>query len=412
MMKKSAQVIILMVFCLTNFVLNAQEQLQHPTRLFKVEDGKLYVNRNQPMYLFIGASPDVNAPMQRIESQTTPKYANPFYFDAEGHNTIRTPSQVDTITKQIVYPLADIIFDVYADGIAPVTKATFNNAVSYTKDGKTYFGKGLSVILSARDQMSGVDQTYFSLDGSPFKVNNEALTFDQEKEYSLSFYSVDNVGNVETINQNSFMVDTTPPVANWSLEGTVHGNAASGSSKIVIMAQDVLSGIKHIKYQIDEQTVRNYTNGISLNTLPSGAYQLRYWAEDNVGNVFEGSDGGTNVYAFVVDRTPPSTFAHVVGDHFIDNKFTYVSSRSKCQLMAEDTISGINNIIYGFEQRIMDEIYEQPFHFEDKTGLQTVYFQALDMVSNRSTIEKISVFMDNLEPVSRIEYTGPQFLYP
>lgn len=166
--------------------------------------------------------------------------------------------------------------------------------------------------------------------------------------------------------------------------------------------------MKQIRYQISDQPVRVYKDGINLSALPTGAYELKYWAEDNVGNVFEGNDVGTSVIAFVVDRTPPTASSVVIGDQAA-GKLLYVSPRSQIELSARDTVSGIHNIIYGYSQRFMDEIYEAPFALEDKHGLQTVWFQALDMVSNRSVIEKLTIFMDNEAPLTRIEYQGPQF---
>src|SRR5690554_722751 len=385
-----------------------QERLEHPSRFYKAEDGKLYANKNAPMYLFIGGSPNSTEDLYRLESERTPKFANPFYFDTEGFNSIRTPSQVDTVTKQIVYPLADIIFDVYADGIKPVTKASFNSSNRFEKSAKVFYNNGLTIHLIASDKMSGVQNSYFSINTHPFTEYIDTLRFDEEGEYQLSFYSVDNVGNVEEVQTYQFIIDATPPVANWSLDGNVHGMAASGESKIIILAKDNQSGLKKISYQINDQPIRIYKDGISFNDMPSGEYKLRYWAEDNVGNIYEGNDVGTSVFAFIVDKTPPTASNFVVGDQFLGD-LLYVSPSSKCELAAHDTISGIRNIIYGYSQRFMSEIYEEPFHFEDKHGLQTVWFQAFDLVANSSVIEKLTVFMDNEPPITRVEYEGPQF---
>ncbi len=389
-------------------LLSGQARLNHPAKMHQAENGKLYVNKHQPMYLYIGSTPTSTENMHRLESHKTPQYTNPFYFDTEGLNTIRTPSQVDTITKQVVYPVADIVFEVFADGLAPTTKVMWSNAVRYVNSGKVFYGKGLSVSMTATDQMSGVQNIYVSRNSQPYTAYTDTLHFEEESDYTIRVYAVDHVGNVEEDKTFEFSIDATPPVANWSLEGNVHGRAASGDSKIIIAAKDSRSGLKQIRYQINDQPVRIYKDGINLSALPTGEYALKYWAEDNVGNVFEGNDVGTSVIAFVVDRTPPTASSLVLGDQSV-GKVLYVSPRSQIELSARDTVSGIHNIIYGYSQRFMDEIYEAPFALEDKHGLQTVWFQALDMVSNRSVIEKLTVFMDNEAPISRIEYDGPQF---
>lgn len=405
---KNRLLLVFLVFAVNSVVLMGQDRLDHPSKMYQAENGKLFVNKHQPMYLFIGNAPASTENMHRLESHETPQYSNPFYFDTEGLNTIRTPSQVDTITKKMVYPVADIVFDVYADGMAPVTKVSWSKADRHVDNGSVFYRKGLKVSLEAADQMSGVEQIYISKNGAPFLACTDTLRFDAEGDYELKVYAVDHVGNAEDVQSYQFTIDATPPVANWSLEGNVHGKAASGDSKIVIAAKDTRSGLKQIRYQINDQPVHVYKDGIDLSVLPTGEYALKYWAEDHVGNVFEGNDVGASVLAFVVDRTPPTASSLVLGDQFM-GEVLYVSPRSQLQLSARDTVSGIHNIIYGYSQRFMDEIYERPFRLEEKQGLQTVWFQALDMVSNRSVIEKITVFMDNEAPMSRIEFDGPRF---
>ncbi len=400
--------IIAFIIVSSFFKMWGQEQIIAYPRIYKAPDGKLYVNKNLPMYLFIGNSPGTKGELSRLESKDSPQYTNPFYFDTEGHNTIRTPSKVDTITKKTVYPISDIIFDVYADGLPPKSKATFENAFKFMKDGKLFYGKGLMVSITANDQTSGVDKTYYSIDNQPYLQYLKPIEFSQAKSYTLKYYSCDNVGNIESVATHNFTVDITPPVATWTLEGDVFENAASGTSNIVLMAQDSESGIKHIKYQVDDRPVTIYKNGISLSTIPSGAYKLRYWAEDNVGNIFEGADGGTNVYAFVVDRIPPKTSSQIIGDKFV-GKNVFVSERSLCQLIAIDEQLKVRTIIYGLGTPVLTEIYDQPFSFVKKPGVQTIYFQAWDMVANQSVIDKVTVFMDIDEPVTRIDYSGPQF---
>ncbi len=407
------RIFILIALFLTSIFVNyaiCQEQLTHPAKFYQSDNGKLYVNRNEPMYLFLGSKPDSQGELHRLESESSKKYSNPFYFDSEGYNTVRTPWRVDTITRKVVYPLEDVIFEVYADGIPPKTKALLSGATQFKKGDRVYYGAGLKIELNAVDATSGVGGTFYSVNGSAYTPYNDAFELSEENEYHLKYYSIDNVGNVEEVSQLSFIVDTSAPVGNWTLEGDVFGQIASGNSKIIIMGHDELSGIKQIRYQINDKQIKTYTNGINLSDLPSDEYQLDYWIEDNVGNVFRGSDGGVNVVqTFVVDQSIPSTSAEIIGDQYRD-KLLYVSLRSLCQLDATDSVSGIRNIVYGFDnKRLMPEIYEEPFPFNEKKGVQIVYFQAFDRVENRSVIEEFPVYMDFDAPQTRINYEGPQF---
>ena len=84
-MKLCLNVVGILVFSI--LFASAQEPQTHPMKMFTDTDGKLYINKTQPMYLFLGTSADPTQ-VEKLPSQSTPKYANPFYFDTEGRNTI------------------------------------------------------------------------------------------------------------------------------------------------------------------------------------------------------------------------------------------------------------------------------------------------------------------------------------
>jgi hypothetical protein len=409
-MKKITYALILLT--ITTFQLKSQKQLEHPKKMHKDAEGKLFINKNQPMYLFLGTDPNNRSEAKKLESEASEKYANPFYFDSEGLNTVRTPSQVDPVTKQLVYPIADIVFEVYADGIAPKTNSQFLNTKTYTKENVRYFGPSLKVTLRSSDKTSGIENIYYSINGSPYQIYTDSLSFNEEQEYTVKYYAVDFVGNVEEVNVQKFTIDKTPPSHNWKFGGETSGKTVSGRSLIELMATDAKSGVKNIKYQIDDKPVRLYSAPIALSQINTGEHDFKYWIEDNVGNI-AGEDNGTDkevkVYAFIVDDVNPTTSANVEGDQYAGSKYLYVSTRSKCKLDGEDDQLGINKITYSFNNKKLDNVYESPIAFETANGPQAVFFQSYDMVANKSNIETLVVYMDNEEPITGIDFKGPQF---
>lgn len=390
---------------------HSQSPKKHPQKMHQAENGKLYVNKHQPMYLHLSTSPDGTGDAQKLESQSTPQYANPFYFDSEGLNTIRTPSQVDPITKKLVYPVADIVFEVYADGLAPETKTAYKNTTKYRKEGKVYYGSALEVELSATDATSGIETIFYSLNGAPYQPYASHLNLDEEQDYQLSFYSVDHVGNSEDVEQHVFSVDKTAPNVNWKLMGDISGKTASGRSSIELLAMDALTGVKRIQYQIDDQPAQTYTKPIDLGLVSNGEHRFKFWAEDFVGNTSNpnnGMDNGLDVYAFIVDDVAPTASAMIQKDQHV-GKYLYVSPRSRCQLNGEDDLLGVNKILYSFNHQKLDAQYKSPLAFEDIKGLQAIFYQSWDMVANKSAIEKLVVYMDNEAPQTGIDFEGPQF---
>ncbi|MCG8580137.1 MAG: hypothetical protein MI866_09485 [Bacteroidales bacterium] len=393
----------------------SQEQARHPKKMYRNEEGRLFANKHQPMYLMLSTTPDAKGDTEALESETCPKYANPFYFDSEGLNTIRTPSQVDPETKELVYPVADVVFQVYADGIAPTTKATFSKANKHVRNDSVFYGAGLTIELSAYDKTSGLDKTYYSINDEDFKIVEGTINISEEKHYSLKYYSVDNVGNVESIKEKLFIVDKTAPAVNWKLVGDVSGKTVSARSKIELLAVDKVTGVSHIKYQLNDDPVKTYTKPIDLSMIENGNHDFKFWASDKVGNRSDGSShtediagGDMTTFSFVIDYDPPEATATIIGDQF-QGKYLYVSERSKCELDAKDNQLVVDRTMFGTNRVEINNKYDKPFAFDTQKALQAIYFQSYDMVENKSKVGKLSVFMDTEAPSTGIDYSGPQF---
>ncbi|WP_075590890.1 OmpL47-type beta-barrel domain-containing protein [Labilibacter marinus] len=406
-------------------MLVAQQPLNHPKKMYKSAEGKVYANKHQPMYLFLGTSPNPASGVEELKSHSTPQYASPFYFDSEGLNTVRTPSQVDTVTKKIVYPEADIVFEVYADGLAPATSSHFLQAKSYVNEGAIFYNQNLKIVLKAKDKVSGVEDVYYSLNGSAYSKYQDTLSFETAGEYMLKYYAVDHVGNVEEEKEKTFTIDNKKPTVNWAFHGEVSGNTISGNSTIKLLAMDETTGIKSIKYRIDDGAEKTYYKPISTSFLKTGTHQLVFWAEDNVGNISDvagdsnGSVAGVNneMFSFVVDDVAPTVGCEIKGD-FYKGKYQYVSGRSKAQIQGKDDLVGIFKILYSFNSKSLDKTcfdvmvntdWAEPIPFPQEDGVHTLYYQANDLVSNVSNIEQLQVYVDMETPYSGVDYKGAQF---
>ena len=85
-MKKYLFIVSFLIF-LTNIGI-AQEQAQHEMKTYTDEGGKLYWNKELPVYITI--SPTENpADGHNLENEAQADYNNPFYFDTEGTHYIR-----------------------------------------------------------------------------------------------------------------------------------------------------------------------------------------------------------------------------------------------------------------------------------------------------------------------------------
>lgn len=387
---------------------SGQETLSHPKKIYTAPDGKIYINKHLALYLWISSSPELNAQKFRLFSERSAKYTNPFYLDTEGLNTIRTPWAVDTVTKVSVYPQEEIVFEVYADGIAPRTTIHYQGGKVLLKDGKIYLSGNVVVVLTARDRMSGVEQIFYSINGGVWKKYDQPIAFNEEKEYQVRFYSVDNVGNVERMHDVTIVLDKSGPTALLRFAGDTSQNIFSGRASIRIMAEDVAAGIAGIYYSIDSGDWHSYKYPIPTNFLRQGEHTFTYVATDNLGN-----SSDTVVYRFYVDKTPPIVVQEFIGKSFLANGKEYASGKTLVKLTAFDNKSGIAAVYYSINEKPYEK-YEKPFYPPDNGGNLKITFYAVDKVGNKSEIQggqtaaSAIPYVDLLGPTLQYSFIGPR----
>lgn len=393
------KIVAIICFFAIGFSVFAQEptKADHPKRVY-LNDGNTYVQKDLPMYLKFSTEP--NGQNYDLKSKATPDYADPMYLDTEGINYIRSKWAVDKNSKETVNPQQEVLYEVYADGLAPVTSSKFSGAPVYKKD-KIYYGKGLKVDLTATDGVSGVERIHYALGGN-YQDYSSTLNLDTEKEHTLYYYSNDNVGNAEKTREKTFVVDLTSPTSRSEIEGIVYqGNILAPSTKFVLSSTDGLSGVNRTYYSFDDGNDRS-GNTVTMAGLKDGDHTLNFYAIDNVKNTETKS-----TFNFYLDLTPPQTSNQIVGDQFKGN-YTYVSARTQINLSATDNKAGVKNIYYRIDggERAT---FGGNFNLPDVLGTHSVKYDANDNVDNLSGNTFLNVFVDNKAPETGITYGNPQF---
>lgn len=377
LMKIKRLLIWMLLFSIVSTNLNAQEPLKHQKKMYVNENGRFFINKTLPVYLRLSTSPEEEAESHLLKSETSPRYSNPFYFDTEGYNTIRTPSQVDTVTKKVILPKQDIIFEVYTDSESPDTKIDYGTTPKHRNKGYYIYGEKLEVELSATDKTSGVEQILYSINKAPFKKYKAPLNFDKEKHYIIKYYSVDNVGNAEEVKTVNFTIDLTPPSSEYIIDGDINKNILSGRTSLSLKASDDTAGVAKIYYTIDDLKQHIYTKPIRMYYLSEGEHSITYYSVDKVKN-----KESEKSYTFYIDKTPPNIIEEVMGDKFIANGVEWISGRSKMKLTAIDNKAGVRSIHYTIGGEY--QVYEKPFYLPNESGSQKVKFYAVDKVNNKS----------------------------
>lgn len=394
---------LLMVFSLSVF---SQERILHKKQMYKAEDGKLYIQKTLPVYLYISTSDADDAEIIKLESEDSKKYTNPLYFDTEGYNSIRTPSKVDTVTKKIVYPVEDIIFEVYSDSRAPKTFIKNRNK-GYLNAGKRYFSGEFSLDFEASDVHSGVNTIYYSINESKFEKFSKPIQLLQEKEYRVVFYAIDNVGNAEENKSETIIIDKTKPQTQVMIKGDRHENIISARSSIVIDVVENSSGVNGLFYKIGDGQVKPFKYPILASWFSEGEHSISYYAIDNVGNKEE-----WNTFEFFVDKTPPIIVDEIMGNTFMANGIQYSSGRSKYKISSIDNKAGVKSIHYQVGNGL-EQIYTEPFYLQSSGNLK-IKVWAYDNVNNRavggsSNQRNGASYVDLAGPVLSYKFSGPFF---
>ncbi len=366
----------------------------------------LYWNKDLPVYVFLSSSPN-GANAKKLESKVSAEYAEPFYFDSEGLNYMRTKWAVDKNTKELVAPKQEVMWEVYADGTAPVTKHRFVNSKTKELYSTYVYGLDIAIELTSTDKTSKVKNIYYSLNGEPYKIYEGITEIKKEGSGSLKYFAVDNVGNVEKVKEIKFNVDFTSPNSLHEIKGIklARGNIFSNETQICLKSNDNSSEETTIYYQLDENPKKIFNKNvpISLKNLEDGEHALKYYSTDKAGNVEK-----ENIYEFYMDNTPPITVSDILGDKFIVNEKIYFSGRTKLKITSVDNKAGVKDIFYAIDGFDFQK-YNDPFYMPDKPGWHIVRFYANDSLNNSTTGKTAKKYLQYQMQVDKIyvDLSGP-----
>ncbi|MDZ4169070.1 MAG: NHL repeat-containing protein, partial [Coriobacteriia bacterium] len=237
----------------------------------------------------------------------------------------------------------------------------------------------ISLHLSATDASTTVSGTYYSLDGSPPSESYvDSITVEGEGERILKYFSVDRIGNIEDVVQESIFLDGTPPETFASVETTYYGFAS-----ISLIATDTLSGVAVTESLLDGVFQTDTTRV----TYVQGTHYLSYHSRDRAGNVEQAHE-----VSFVVapyDEDPPQT----TWDQRRDDWFT---EDTLVSFTATDTVSGVEATYYKLGESDW-ATYTAPVLFTDE-GIHTLQFYSVDPLGHKEATQTATLKLDKTKP--------------
>lgn len=382
-------ILIATIFSISAF---SQQQPAAVKKAFIDSTGRYYQQATLPVYLYVSSS---NSEKPILLKPTSKKEV---LLEGNGVHSFKHKNDLTNEYDE---------FQIYADGIAPKTEAVFEKAVVFKNAQSTFYGTGLQVSLSSKDEMSGVEKIYHSINGQDFNVY-KAPNFADEGTYTYKYYAIDKTGNTENVNVKSFTVDLTPPETFHNIVGISSENVISTNSTIYLDFKDKLSGVARTFYKFNkEDYILNSGGKIPFQQLPDGNHTIFYYSEDYLNNKEEEKS-----FSFYLDKTAPIMSADVLGDKFIVGKRVYFSGLTKLKLTAIDNKSGIKDVMYSINDG-PEVQYAEPFYLPNRSGIHNVKFRAVDNNNNLTKDDFAHsvgvIYVDLTGPSISHFFNGPSF---
>jgi hypothetical protein len=253
--------------------------------------------------------------------------------------------------------------------------------------------------ISSTDALSGVATVNARFDHDDFKpVTGGAVTVAglPDGQHTLSYYSVDRVGNRETERDIPFYVDRLPPQVGAVVVGDQFvapdgTRYVSSRSRVELDSTDNKSGVAQVNYSLEADNFLPYTVPFSL-PPKTGSAKVAYRASDKLGNTSE-----VATLPYTMDLTPPQSAYQIVGPHYQVRSDIYITSATRISLSSTDDGSGVLHTQYQEEGEAQAHIYSAPLAYPDE-GRRLVRFWGTDQVNNREMDRALVLITDNTPP--------------
>lgn len=214
------------------------------------------------------------------------------------------------------------------------TAGTVQSSLSGTLGNLGYYTTPVQVILAASDNVSGVANSFYRIDGGNTNQYNGAFTVSTDGLHAIDYWTTDRAGNTSTTSTVNFKIDRTPPVTQVSFANNFLGNDGwyRGSVQISMSATDSQSGVQVTQYKIDNGTLKTYTTPFNYGS--NGIHTISYWSVDKVLN----TETVQNVQLKIDQQAPSITMTATPSSVVVSDTPVTVTVSGRIT----DALSGIN----------------------------------------------------------------------
>ena len=297
----------------------------------------------------------------------------------------------------------DYLTAIYIDWTPPETEIS---VVGDFENENFLFGKA-TVTLMPTDPLSGVSETFYSLNGETWTPYSGPFNIYTEGENIVQYYSIDAVGNKETAKSYPFILDTTPPEVDLQLSGTL-GTNGWFTSEVTVTATvtDAVSGVLLASFSVvDNEGTLNHFEEV---TSAGNSYVFTFTISVESGNLqvivdaydYSGQEDYESV-SLRIDMTPPETT--ITLDRSPDSNGWY-SADVTVTLSASDMGSGVATTEYRYGSMPWTT-YTGPFTISEE-DTHTLLFNSTDVSGNVELTKEYEIKIDKTAPESTLTPSG------
>jgi hypothetical protein len=207
-------------------------------------------------------------------------YVNPLTFVDEGPGTLsyRATDNLGNMEETLT-------LDFVVDGSPPTSHVTVGEP-NYT-EATLWISPSTLVTMASSDDGCGLSLLEYQLDGGNWQEYLAPFNIPQEGSHTVSFRGSDNLGNLETEQSMTLVVDGTPPSSTITIgqpREDVEPVQVYEETPFMLASVDAGCGVRVIQYKLDYADWTNYTGSFNLTGHTLGTHVIQFRGLDNLGN--------------------------------------------------------------------------------------------------------------------------------
>lgn len=373
--------------------------LMPPTTEANFEDGKYYKTEK-------GVFVSLNSTISLVSQDSLSGVANLEYsWDGKQFQAYAGPVKVEKEgTQKLYYRSMDRVgnqepvksIDLIADGTPPTsTMKLIGSTKSAVINNKTYVSDSVSFAIESSDMSSQVKQIWVEVDNKK-TLYIKPIFFLEEGPHSLTYYSVDNVGNKESAKSVAFYTISTPPHTNVVTMGDVVNtggiNYAKRNFELKLEAGDNAVGLDHIEYKTDKDSdFKPYLEPLRFQAVDF--HTVTYRAVDRVGNAEPAKTYTLNIHEF-----PPETSIATAQPILVRDNVSYSPAPNVITFNVSNSVVGVAKTLVSINGSPYT-VYQGPITLNNDQKVYKISYKSLDKLGNEEPPKMATYNMLGATPV-------------